>query len=136
VAPLTQNTCSLYVLSMHAPATIARARNLRRNMTGPERALWQHLRGDLFKPYHFRRQAPVGPWFADFISHRMKLVVELDGDTHTPATDARRDAWFAAQGYTTLRFPNSEVIECSEGVADAILDWCYNEERRKGLAPP
>jgi len=121
---------------MHTPATIARARDLRRNLTGAERALWAHLRSELFKPYHFRRQAPIGPWFADFISHRMKLVVELDGDTHTPAADARRDAWFAAEGYTTLRFPNSAVIESAEGVADAILDWLYNEESIARLAPP
>ncbi len=123
-------------LLMHGPAIIARARDLRRNMTGPERALWRHLRSELFKPYHFRRQAPVGPWFADFLSRRMKLVVELDGDTHTPAGDARRDAWFAAEGFSTLRFPNSAVIESSEGVADAVLEWLYNEERRARLAPP
>ena len=123
-------------------ATLTRARDLRRNMTGPERALWWQLRSEVFKPFHFRRQAPVGPYFADFISHRMKLVVELDGDTHSSARDARRDAWFASQGYTTLRFPNLAVVESAEGVAECILDWLHNEELRRRVlgadvaAPP
>ena len=121
---------------MHPRSTINRARDLRRNMTGPERALWWQLRSEVFKPYHFRRQAPAGIYFADFLSHRMKLVVELDGDTHAPRSDARRDAWFAAEGYVTLRFPNSAVVESAVGVAEAILDWIHDEELRRRLAPP
>ena len=121
---------------MQSRSTIAHARDLRRNMTGPERALWWQLRSEAFKPFHFRRQAPAGPYFADFLSHRMKLVIELDGDTHTPNNDARRDSWFAAQGYTTLRFPNSAVVESAEGVAETILDWIHNEELISRLAPP
>jgi very-short-patch-repair endonuclease len=126
---------------MHSHATIARARDFRRNMTGPERALWWQLRSDVFKPFNFRRQAPVGPWFADFVSHRMKLVIELDGDTHTPHHDARRDAWFAGLGYTTLRFPNAAVAESAEGVAEETLDWLRIETLRQAFtgnaaAPP
>ena len=123
-------------LRMHSRAIINRARDLRRNMTGPERALWWQLRSDVFKPYHFRRQAPAGPYFADFLSHRMKLVIELDGDTHVPRYDHRRDAWFAANGFTTLRFPNAAVVESTVGVAESILDWIHNEELRRRLAPP
>ena len=31
---------------------------------------------------HFRRQAPVGPYFADFACHTKRLVIELDGGQH------------------------------------------------------
>ncbi len=123
-------------LIMQPRATIARARDLRRNMTGPERALWWQLRSEVFKPYHFRRQVPAGVYFADFLSHRMKLVIELDGDSHVPRYDDRRDAWFAANGFTTLRFPNAAVIESAVGVAESILDWIRDEELRRRLAPP
>jgi len=47
-------------------------------------------------------------------------VIELDGDTH--ATDAaerhdmRRDAFLRSQGYTVLRFANTDVIDNPNGV--------------------
>lgn len=123
---------------MPAKPDIRRARELRNDMTPPERALWRQLRSEVFKPFHFRRQVPVGPYFADFLSHRMNLVIELDGHTHDVKTDARRDAWFAERGFTTLRFPNSAVGESAEGVAEEILDWLWNEtqRRRVGAKPP
>ena len=80
-------------------------------MPPAEKAVWWHLRSPLFKAYHFRRQAPLGPYFADFISHRMNLVIEIDGDTHTPEKDADRDAWLAARDYETLRIPNCDVYD-------------------------
>ena len=90
-------------------------------MPPAEKAVWWHLRSPLFKAYHFRRQAPLGPYFADFISHRMNLVIEIDGDTHTPEKDADRDAWFAARGYETLRIPNCDVYDNVDGVMETIL---------------
>lgn len=35
--------------------------------------------------------------------------------------DAERDAWFAAQGFTVLRFWNNEVLAQSESVRARIL---------------
>lgn len=100
---------------------ILRSRELRRDMPPAERKVWWHLRSPVFKPWHFRRQAPIGPYFADFVSHRMRLVIEIDGETHEPAADARRDAWFANRGYETLRIPNTEVYANIDGVMEAIL---------------
>ena len=37
------------------------------------------LRADGF---HFRRQVQLGPYYADFVCHSAKLVIEIDGDTH------------------------------------------------------
>ncbi|MFN4184426.1 MAG: endonuclease domain-containing protein [Hyphomonas sp.] len=110
-----------------------RSRELRRHMPPAEKAVWWHLRSPLFKPYHFRRQAPAGPYFADFISHRMKLVIEIDGDTHTEDKDARRDAWFAERGYETLRIPNSDVYDTVDGVMETILARLRYIEQTKSL---
>ena len=100
---------------------IAQARMLRREMTEPERALWYVLRARRFSGFKFRRQVPVGPYIADFICFDRRLVVECDGGQHAEsARDARRDAWFAAQGYRTLRFWNHEVMRERQVVADTV----------------
>ena len=98
-----------------------RARQLRRDRTPPERKLWAILRTEPFKPFHLRRQAPIGGWFADFLSHRAKLVIEIDGDTHLPGSDCARDAALQKLGFETLRFWNSDVWEDAGGVAERIL---------------
>ena len=65
---------------------------------------------------------PLGPYFADFLCRELKLVIELDGHSHdvAPETDAVRDDWMEARGYTVLRFTNAECGENIEGVVEAI----------------
>ena len=103
------------------PRNTNRARSLRNQATPAERAVWDHLsRSQLGAK--FSRQMPVGPYFADFLCRELKLVIELDGHSHdvAPERDERRDAWFAADGYTVLRFTNAEVKDNTEGVIAAI----------------
>jgi very-short-patch-repair endonuclease len=45
---------------------VHRARQLRRDMTPSERKLWWRLRELSPEGSHFRRQATIGPYFADF----------------------------------------------------------------------
>jgi very-short-patch-repair endonuclease len=106
-----------------APHTRAQAKALRRMMTPQERRLWQHLR-DLNRQLglHFRRQAPVGPFIADFCDFGRRLVIELDGLGHGGPRDARRDGWFQAQGFDVLRFWNADVDGNPDGVMQRILD--------------
>ena len=106
-----------------APRTRAQAKTLRRTMTPQERRLWQHLR-DLNRQLglHFRRQAPIGPFIADFCDFGRRLVIELDGSGHGGPRDARRDSWFKAQGYDVLRFWNADVDANPDGVMRLILD--------------
>jgi len=42
----------------------------------------------------FRRQYPIGPYFADFACVSKRLVIEIDGDHHADKAeaDARRSA--------------------------------------------
>jgi very-short-patch-repair endonuclease len=90
--------------------------------------LWAELRGHRLTDLHFRRQAPIGPFIADFACHAAKLIVELDGGQHASpqhaARDATRDAWFAARGYLTLRFWSHEVFESLNAVTDTIFAHC------------
>ena len=94
-------------------------------MTKAEALLWRAMRAHRFADLHIRRQAPCGPYFADFLCHKARLVIEIDGATHSMddelRRDARRDAWFAANGFTVLRFANVEVYENFEGVIETIF---------------
>jgi very-short-patch-repair endonuclease len=118
--------------------TLSRARSLRRNSTDAERHLWRALREAL--PHaKFRRQVPVGPFFADFLSFRSKLIVEVDGGQHGDRSeqDAARTRFLEAQGYRVLRFWNNEVIENSAGVVYAIAESLSPSPSHAGAwAPP
>jgi very-short-patch-repair endonuclease len=52
-----------------------------------------------------------------------RLIVEIDGDHHSeqPVRDAKRDEWLKKQGFTVLRFWNSEVLKEIEAVKEKIL---------------
>ncbi len=99
----------------------ASAKLMRCEPTFAEKRLWKVLRRlDL----HFRRQAPMGPYIVDFVCHRHRLVVELDGGIHNlpevAARDARRELWLSGRGYRVLRFANSRS---ADDVVAAISAW-------------
>jgi very-short-patch-repair endonuclease len=100
------------------------ARQLRLTPTDAERKLWYLLRS--LKPLgmHFRRQAPIGIYIADFVWHTGKIVIELDGSQHAEARaayDAKRTAWLESQGYRVLHFWNNDVLNAPRSVGEAIL---------------
>jgi len=100
------------------------ARRMRKAPTAAEARLWQALRRLEPKP-HFRRQAPIGAYVADFVCHRARLVVEVDGGVHrlpeAAARDADREAWFASRGYRTLRISNDQVFGDMSSVLEQII---------------
>src|SRR5574337_1387285 len=88
---------------MRAPSqTIARARQLRRQLSPPEARLWSRLRVRSQDMPVFRRQHPVGPYVLDFYCSEARLAVEIDGSVHDtedhPERDRRRDAWLVSRG--------------------------------------
>jgi very-short-patch-repair endonuclease len=81
--------------------------------------------------YHFRKQAPIGPYIADFACHHARLVIEVDGESHFSeiglSRDERRDAFLKGEGYTVLHFTNDDVLKNSEGVYAIILSTLEND---------
>ena len=98
------------------------ARNMRRNMTPAEAALWSRLRGGALG-VHFRRQQNIAGFIADFYCHAAALVVETDGLMHDAAYDAERDRIFAGLGLTTLRVTNRRVLEEMTQVVEEIRKY-------------
>ena len=82
------------------------ARRLRRDQTETEHRLWSRLRSSQLEGFKFRRQFPIGPFFADFCCQEAELVVELDGSQHLDLSgeDESRTEYLRNAGYTVLRF--------------------------------
>jgi very-short-patch-repair endonuclease len=103
----------------------AKARALRKSMTRQEVKLWVLLRQLRPQGFHFRRQAPLEGYILDFVCFKYRIIVEADGSQHGEDEgikhDARRDAFFAARGFRTLRFWNHEIDADVHGVVETIL---------------
>ncbi len=93
---------------------------MRRNPSATERRLWKLLRDRKLEGLKFRRQIPVGPYFADFVCLSCPIIVEADGPFHDEEHDARRDAWLETQRFLVLRFPN-RMIEGDPNVVFAAI---------------
>lgn len=78
----------------------------------------------------FRRQHPVGPFFADFACVERKVVIELDGGYHEERAveDSTREAFLKSEGWRVIRFRNEDVLEDVDAVARSIA-------RQMGVEP-
>ena len=98
------------------------AKEMRREMTEPEKMLWFQLRAKRFQGIKFRRQNVVGHYIADFYSRETMLIVEVDGETHAfqQKYDRVRELYFNGLGYQVIRFTNHDVLQNLEGVLTLI----------------
>lgn len=115
---------------------VPRARVLRRDMTEAEKKLWQHLRQPAFREHHYRRQATIGPYFADFASHGLGLVIEVDGGQHSHDGDSQRTTYLEAKGYRVLRFWNNDVLQSLAGVLSVIDNVIRQRPPTPDPSPP
>ncbi len=121
------------LLAQHGKAEIVRAdspvrglaRLLRRNPTDAERALWAAITADRrFAALGFKRQTPIGPHVADFVSFPLRLVVDVTPDSEeAKAADARAQklAWMRERGYRIVQVQAGEVAKGVDGVLASIL---------------
>ena len=89
--------------------------------------LWYRLRDRRLAGHKFRRQHPIGPYFADFACTEAGLVIELDGGQHFcpdgAASDARRTAAMTALGFHVMRFTDREALLQLDDILTVILQW-------------
>lgn len=92
------------------------ARKLRNNSTLGEIILWSKvLRAKRMRNYQFNRQFSMKfddlNIIVDFICRKLKLVIEVDGDSHNfkLEKDKIRDEKLNKFGYTVLRIDDSAV---------------------------
>jgi cyclase len=101
------------------PLVFEMAKELRKNMTEAEKFLWNYLKTGI-DGLKFRRQHALGNYIADFYSHPIKLVIELDGKIHekpeVKILDEQRENDLRIWGYEIIRFTNEELFRDTEKV--------------------
>ena len=112
------------------------AKELRKNLTHSEMILWGYLRTKPFG-HKFRRQHPLGIYIADFYSHSLKPVIEVDGDIHldadVKANDEQRQIILESDGLRILRFRNEEINRGLETVILRTETFIVNDKNGKPL---
>jgi very-short-patch-repair endonuclease len=100
------------------------ARNLRKNTTESERALWSRLRGKQLLGVQFYRQKPLGNYIVDFFAPTAKLVIEVDGSQHLQEEnsdkDRKRDKYLASLGIRVVRFDSRTVLKDTDSLVHFI----------------
>ena len=106
------------------PCLVAKAKELRQNLTPAENKLWQ----DYLRTFPLRvlRQRPINNFIVDFYCASLKLVIEVDGESHFTneglIRDAERTRVLESYGLKVIRFSNDEVMNQFEGVCQNILE--------------
>lgn len=110
-----------------------RAENMRKQMTPAEKALWFRFLREY--PLPFVAQKVIGEYIVDFYCRRVRLSIELDGDSHYWGNHQRYDQirtlYLETLEIKELRFTNTDVYENFEGVCEAIHTEV--EKRRNDL---
>ena len=98
---------------------------LRKNMPEPEVILWSKLKGKNLNGFKFRRQYSVDKFVIDFYCPKLKLAIEVDGDSHysdnAEVRDRERQYIIESFGISFLRFTNKEIYENIDGVMVRII---------------
>jgi len=114
------------------------ARRMRRNLTSAEKLLWWKLRRRS-QGWKFLRQPPVGPFVPDFACLEVRLVIEVDGETHSTeeeiAYDKSRTRYLEQRGWRVVRFWNSEIFENLDGVINTIRNVAWEQENWLAKSP-
>ena len=117
------------------PNLVSRAKELRKNMTLAEQKLWFHF----LKDFQFRvhRQRPIDQFIVDFYCAALKLVIEVDGDSHFTECgqlyDQARTQKLEQYGLSILRFTNQDVLSNFEAVCQNIQH--YSDNYISAIAP-
>jgi len=92
-------------------------------MTVAEKKLWyEFLRGHR---YRFIRQKVIGNYILDFYCQKLKLGIEIDGETHlgnkNEEYDKNRTRELEKLGIKILRFWNDDILE-GLGEVESIIE--------------
>jgi very-short-patch-repair endonuclease len=107
------------------------ARSNRKEPTPAENLLWQKvLRSRQFYGHKFLRQKPIDTYVVDFYCAELKLVIEIDGDSHAEQFDydAQRTAYLNSLGLRVLRYANCDILNNLAGVYEHLHSQLENKQ--------
>ena len=98
--------------------------------TPAEAKFWSVLRNRQLAGLKFRRQTPRSPFIADFYCAEVKVMVELDGDSHNEREtyDERRTRIFERDGCRVIRFINDDVPKLEDKLAFKVTSAVPGDE--------
>ena len=99
-------------------------RFLRKNSTLAEKIVWSGIRRRQVEGERFLRQFSVKYYVLDFYCPKLRLAIEIDGETHVTEKeleyDRRRQNYLESLGIVFLRFRNEEVFSNADKVIEKI----------------
>ncbi len=108
------------------PELFRLAQNMRNNPTKAENILWKRIKQFRKDGYIFRKQHPMDIFIADFYCHKLKLVIEVDGEIHSgnkaKEYDDSRSGELERFGIIVLRFKNEDVLNNLDIVINKIIN--------------
>ena len=113
-------------------------RILRKNTTSSEKIVWTYIRRKQILNERFLRQFSIEYYVLDFYCPRLRLAIEIDGDSHFINQDAidydkERQTYIENLGIEFLRFRNEEVFADNDAVINIITQKV--KELQKGNPP-
>lgn len=110
-------------------------------MTKAEACLWKYaLKSRSIKGYGFRRQRPVLNYIADFMCPELRLIIEVEGYSHSIdniiENDYKRQNELESAGYYVLRFSDDEVLKDMANVIMRIEAVVEKLEKINAFNPP
>ena len=101
------------------------ARQNRKDPSPAEKRIWYEvLCRKQFEGYKFTRQKPLGGYIVDFYCSKLRLVIEIDGDSHAENReyDNARTEVLSQYGLRVLRYTNRDVLNNIEGVYRDLME--------------
>ena len=100
-------------------------RQLRKNTNDAEKLVWMYLRHKQVCGERFLRQFSVDHFVLDFYCPKLKLAIEIDGESHfvdeeTLKYDKDREEYIKNFGIEFLRFRNEQVYQNLDAVFSVI----------------
>ena len=79
------------------------------------------------------RQKPIGKYIVDFYCSKLKLIIEIDGESHdyedAYVLDQVRHKKLEASGLHFLRFDDEDVKQYMDNVLYVIEHWIIEKEK-------
>ena len=132
---MNENTTMFYNAK---PQIFEKAKLLRDNQTEAERKVWEILKSKKILNLKFRPQHPIDIFITDFYCHKLKLIIEIDGDIHNSKErkeyDIDREYELDRWNIEVIRFTNGEVLNNIDNVKNTIERKCI--QRAEFLQSP
>ncbi len=86
----------------------------------------------------FHRQKPIDNYIVDFFCPRLRLIIEIDGQSHAfkGKKDEQRKNRLELLGFYILRFDDLDVKKNMEGVLAIIEKWIEEHEQAQRKTHP